>query len=174
MVSKFNTIIETNRLLLRPFTMDDVEASYQMNLDPEVSRYTGDGGVVDIFEMRNRIKDVIEGDYAKYGFGRFVVEWKETNEFIGFSGLKFLPDYDFVDLGYRFLQRFWGKGIATEAANASLDFAFQELKLNKVHAFAIRENQASTHVIDKLGFSFEKEIVDDGIKFDQYVIHSKH
>jgi len=151
--------------------MKDVEASYQMNLDPKVSRYTADGGVISREEMHKRIKDVIERDYAQYGFGRFAVECKNTHQFIGFTGLKFLPDYDLVDLGYRFAQNFWGKGIATETGKASLDFAYQTLKLKNVYAFALPENGASIRVMEKLGFIFDKTIIDEGILFNQYIHH---
>ena len=70
--------------------------------------YTADGGVVDREEMSRRIRGVVEGDYAQYGFGRFAVECIKTRQFIGFTGLKFLPDYNFVDL-VTDLQRAFGE-----------------------------------------------------------------
>ena len=170
MSKTFTHIIETKRLILRPFTMEDVEPSYQMNLDPEITKYTGDGGVIDRETMRRRIKGVVEGDYKKYGFGRFALEDKVTGEFIGFSGLKYLDDYQFIDLGYRLKKSYWGKGIATESCIASLDFAFNTLNLNELYAFAIKENKGSIRVLEKLGFNFEKEIVDDGLNYNQNFI----
>lgn len=165
----FTTIIETERLILRPHTMDDVEPSYQMNLDEEVSRYTGDGGVQTREAIHRRIKENVLGDYAKYGFGRFAVILKSENKFLGFSGLKYLPDLDSVDLGYRLRKDYWGKGYATESARASLDFGFNELKLPKIIALALPGNKASTHVMDKLGFEYDKMVVDEGIEAMQYV-----
>jgi RimJ/RimL family protein N-acetyltransferase len=84
--------IETERLLIRPFTMDDIEPSYQMNLDGEVSRYTSDGGVVSREEIERRIVEHVFGDYQKHGFGRLAVELKSEKKFIGFTGLKYMDE----------------------------------------------------------------------------------
>ncbi len=166
----FTEVIETPRLILRPFTMDDVDASYEVNLDPEVSRYTNDGGVRPYDEMKSRIFNVIDHDYQKYNFGRFAVIYKDTNEFIGFSGLKYLPEFDEVDLGYRFKQNYWGKGIATESSKVSLDFGFYKLNLEKIVCMAIPENTASVNVMTKLGFTYDSKIMEDGTLIDKYIL----
>lgn len=158
-----NLIIETERLILRPFTAEDIEPSYQMNLDAEVSKYTGDGGVVSIEEIERRIKEHVMGDYEKYGFGRFAVVLKETNQFIGFAGLKFLEDMNEVDLGYRFIQKYWGKGYASEASKACIDYGFNQLNLNEIIALVLPENIGSINVLDKLGFNYEKDYEEDGL-----------
>ena len=160
----------TDRLILRPFTLEDVPAQYEMNLDPDVSRYTGDGGVVGIDEIERRIKDHVLRDYKMYGYGRMVVEWKATGEIIGFCGLKYLSDLNEVDLGYRFVQRYWGKGIATEAGCAVLDFGWKDLGLKRVIAWVLPENVGSVRVLDKLGFHFEKALLEDGQVVHQYAI----
>ena len=160
--------IETERLILRPFTLEDIEPSYEMNLDKEVSRYTGDGGVISYEEMDKRIRGVVLGDYKDYGYGRFAVELKGIDSFIGFSGLKYLPEYGVTDLGYRFKQKYWGMGIATEAAKASIEYAFSILDLPELKAYALPENTASVRVLDKLGFRFECELEEDSLKYNQY------
>lgn len=165
----FTTRLETERLILRPHTMDDVEPAYQMNLDEEVSRFTGDGGVQSREEIHRRIKEDVLGDYAKYGFGRFAVILKSENKFIGFSGLKYLPDLDEVDLGYRLMRAYWGKGYATESAKTSLEFGFHELQLSKIIALALPENTASIRIMEKLGFTFDQMIVEDGLEVMQYL-----
>lgn len=156
-------VIETDRLLIRPFRLDDIEPSYQMNLDAEVSKYTGDGGVVSKKEIERRITENVFGDYEKYGFGRLAVEWKEEGRFIGFAGLKYLIDLDEVDLGYRFMQPYWGKGIATEASQACVKLGFETLNLEKLIALVLPENSGSIRVLEKLSFSYEKEIWEDGL-----------
>lgn len=166
--------IETDRLLLRPFTLDDVEASYQVNKDPEVTRYTNDGGVKTKERIQYLIENNVLGDYRKYGFGRFAVVLKEENKFIGFSGLKYLPEFDLVDLGYRFHRDYWGKGFATESGKASLAFGFEELKLSKIIGMVLPENKASIHVLEKLGFSFEKEFFEEDILIWQYEHTKRH
>jgi len=141
--------------------MEDIEPSYKMNLDAEVSRYTGDGGVVSKKEIERRIIENVFGDYEKHGFGRLAVELKGENKFIGFTGLKYLEDMDEVDLGYRFMKEYWGKGIATESAKACLNLGFETLELNKIIAMVLPENIGSIRVLEKLNFEYEKDIIED-------------
>jgi len=154
--------IKTKHLILRPFSLNDVEDCYQMNLDTAVSKYTGDGGVVSKQEIRRRITDDVLGDYKIYGYGRLAVTLKSTGRFMGFAGLKYLTDLEEVDLGYRFMSKYWGKGYATEAATACLALGFDKLGLTKIIAMVLPENKASIRVLEKLGFSFEKEIMENG------------
>lgn len=161
-LSKTNLHLETERLILRPFTLEDIEPSYQMNLDAEVNRYTGDGGIVSREELERRIKEDVLGDYQKHGYGRLALELKGEGRFIGFCGLKYLEDHQEVDLGYRLMSNYWGKGLATEAAKACVDFGFNQLKLPKIIAMVLPDNKASIHVLQKLQFQLEKEIVEDG------------
>ena len=156
--------IETERLILRPFTMEDVAPSYEMNLDAEVSKYTGDGGVVSKKEIERRIRENVLGDYQKHGYGRLAVILKKENKFIGFSGLKYLEDRKETDLGYRFMRSYWHNGIATEAAIACLDMGFNSFNLSKIIAMVLPENKASIRVLNKLNFKYDREIIEDGLK----------
>lgn len=162
--------IETERLILRPFTLDDIEPSYQMNLDAEVSKYTGDGGVVSREEMHRRITHDVMGDYQKHGFGRLAVELKSIGQFIGFCGLKYLDDYQEVDLGYRLVRSCWGKGMATEAARACVELGFGPLQLNRMMSMVLPENVGSVKVLEKLGFVFERQVEEEGELADLYVL----
>jgi RimJ/RimL family protein N-acetyltransferase len=141
--------------------MEDIEPSYIMNLDAEVSKHTGDGGVVSKEEIERRIVENVFGDYEKHGFGRLAVELKGENKFIGFTGLKYLEDMDEVDLGYRFMKEYWGKGIATESAKACVNLGFNKLGLKRLIAMVLPENIGSIRVLEKLNFEFEKEIIED-------------
>lgn len=154
-------IIETERLIIRPFNIGDIEASHVMNLDAEVSKYTGDGGIVSFAEIERRIKENVLGDYKKHGFGRMAVELKSENKFIGFAGLKYLEDLKEVDLGYRFMSTYWGKGIATEAGKAIMNYGVKTLELKRMIAMVLPENSGSIRVLEKLDFQFEKEIMED-------------
>ena len=160
-MSNSNLFIETERLLIRPFKMEDIAPSYKMNLDAEVSKYTGDGGVVSKKEIERRIVENVFGDYQKHGFGRLAVELKGENKFIGFTGLKYLEDLDEVDLGYRFMKEYWGKGIATESAKACVNLGFNTLELKRMIAMVLPENKGSIKVLEKLNFEYEKEIIED-------------
>jgi len=169
----FQHTIETDRLLLRPHTMDDVEATYQMNLDPRISKYTHDGGVKTKDEIRQIIQENVLGDYQKYGFGRFAVIHKEDNRFIGFAGLKYLPEMDAVDIGYRFLNEYWGRGIATEAGKACLAFGFEQLHLPQIIGLVLPANKASVRVLEKLGFTYEKKFYEEGELAHQYLLKAE-
>ncbi len=155
-------ILETERLILRPFTIDDIAACQLMNLDAEVSKYTGDGGIVSLEEIERRITENVLGDYKKYGYGRLAVELKSGEPFIGFCGLKYIPEDDEVDLGYRLMKKHWGQGLATEACVACMDYGFNTLKLERIMAMVMPDNLGSINVLKKLGFAFEKEVMEDG------------
>lgn len=165
-----NLIIETERLLIRPFSMDDIEPSYAMNLDAEVSEFTGDGGVVSKKEIERRIIENVFGDYKKHGFGRLAVELKGENKFIGFTGLKYLEDMDEVDLGYRLMKKYWGKGIATESARACVNLGFNTLGLSKLIAMVLPENRGSIRVLEKLNFEYEKDIIENNQLTKKYLL----
>ena len=160
-MSNPNLFIETERLLIRPFKMEDIEPSYTMNLHAEVSRYTGDGRIVSKKEIERRIVENVFGDYKKHGFGRLAVELKGENKFIGFTGLKYLEDLDEVDLGYRFMKEYWGKGIATESAKACVNLGFNTLGLKRMIAMVLPKNIGSIRVLEKLNFEYEKDIIED-------------
>lgn len=162
--------LHTPRLIIRPFTLDDIEPSYQMNLDTEVSKYTGDGGVLDKPELERRIKEDVMGDYHKHGYGRMAVEVKGGPSFIGFAGLKYLEDMGEVDIGFRFMSQYWGKGFATEAAQACIDFGFQHLGMKRIIGMVLPENGASIRVLEKCGLTFEKEIIEDGMLARVYAL----
>ncbi|MFT5820809.1 MAG: ribosomal-protein-alanine N-acetyltransferase [Crocinitomix sp.] len=162
--------IETERLILRPFILDDIAPSNEMNLDARVSKFTGDGGIVGEAEIERRIKENVMGDYAKYGYGRWAVELKGGKKFIGFAGLKFMADLNEVDLGYRLLFDYWGKGLATEAAKACLDYGFNTLQLKRIIATVLPDNIGSVRVLEKVGMQYEKEFIEDGLFVKQYCI----
>ncbi len=165
--------IETERLIIRPFTREDIEPSYAMNLDAEVSKYTGDGGVVSREETERRIIENVLGDYQKHGYGRLAVELKGENKFIGFTGLKYLEDLKEADLGYRFMKKYWGKGIATESALASLKLGFETLGLDRIIAMVLPENHGSVRVLEKLHFDYEKDIIEDGLTARYYSLNKE-
>jgi RimJ/RimL family protein N-acetyltransferase len=133
-----------------------------MNLDAQVSKFTGDGGVVSKGEVERRIRDHVLADYKKHGFGRLAVELKSNHQFIGFCGLKFLEDLKDVDLGYRFMSEYWGQGYATEASKAVIHYGFNTLNLVKIIAMVLPANIASVNVLKKLDFKFENDIDEDG------------
>lgn len=147
-------IVETSRLLLREFLLADSENLYLLNSDPDVIRYTGD----DAFQSEEDARRFLEryDKYRRYGYGRWTVILKETNEYAGWCGLSYMTESMETDLGFRLLKRFWNKGIATEAAKASIAYGFETLGLKKIVGRAMVENMASRRVLEKTGMQFEK------------------
>ena len=145
--------LETERLRLRWFTDDDVQVMYELNSDPDVIRYAEASPARDLVEARRRLEKGPLADYVKYGYGRFAVELKVTDEVIGFCGIKYLPEIDLPELGYRFLKKYWGVGIGTEAARVCVDFAREDLGIEMLVALIDPENTASIRIAEKLGMT---------------------
>jgi RimJ/RimL family protein N-acetyltransferase len=147
-----NIILETERLLLRPFKMGDEEGILEFCSNKLAQQHTGDIVRNTIEEAIGLINDVWLKDYQNYGYGRFAVIHKADNKIIGFNGVKYLSDFGHTDLGYRFLPEYWGKGIATESSKAIIKYAFEKLKLEEIYGFVYPENPASARVLSKLNF----------------------
>jgi RimJ/RimL family protein N-acetyltransferase len=157
-------VIDTGRLILRRFHENDLEAFFQLCSQPHVIRYAQSVPLASLAEARELMRTAPFHDYATYGYGRFACVWKETGDVIGFSGVKYVPEIGDTELGYRFLPEFWGRGLATEAGRASIEFARTELRLARLVALVHPENVASAGVLTKLGFSVERALRYSGVK----------
>ena len=156
-----HVIIETERLILRQFEPGEGALIYTLNEDPEVTLYTGDP-VRHLAHANEVLEQVILPQYALYNHGRWAVHTKPGGEFIGWCGLKYRPELDEVDLGYRFIKSAWGKGYASEAAMASIRYGFEKLGLRRIVGRAMCGNLASLKVLEKCGMKFiGEEIVDE-------------
>ncbi len=151
-----NPIAETNRLILREFEISDAERFYRLNSNTEVIQYTGDEPFKDIKAAEEFLKNY--DHYLKYGFGRWAVILKDSDEFIGWCGLKYTPEWDEHDIGFRFFQQHWGKGYATESALKCLELAKEKFEITRIVGRAVKQNAASIQVLKKLGFIFKKEM----------------
>lgn len=147
-------ITETERLILREIEQGDAPAMFELNSDPEVVRYTGDGPFDSPAEAESFVRAYVAKNSGT-GFGRWIIQLKETGEVLGWCGLKKQENGE-VDLGYRIYRRYWGKGYATEAAIASLEYGFKQKKLDKIIGVARVENIASIRVLEKCGMTFER------------------
>jgi len=156
-----NVVIETNRLLLRTFTTDDAGLVYELNKDPEVTRYTGDP-MADIEQARQVLEKTIIPQYVLYNYGRWAVHIKQGLAFIGWCGLKFRPERNEIDLGYRFIRSYWGNGYATEAAFACIQYGFEKLHLPRIFAGAEPGNTGSWRILEKCGMQYIGDELIDG------------
>ncbi len=154
-------LFETPRLILRQFTVSDAPLILALNSDPEVVQYLHEPTLKTEAQAEKILNDIILPQY-KNNLGRWAIHTKEKMEFIGWCGLKYRPDLDETDLGYRLMQKAWGKGFATEAAQHSLDYGFKTLNLTLITARAHIENTASARILENIGMTFIGEgIVDD-------------
>ena len=148
--------IETSRLRLRMFTPEDLDALASILSDRDVVRYLGMG------EPRSREKsqatiDAILSHWNKHGFGIWALDHKERGQLIGWCGLQFLDKTPEVEVAYLLDKPYWGAGLATECALASLQYGFDQLKLDRIVAIARPENVASYRVMDKVGMKYERD-----------------
>lgn len=153
---------ETEHLTHRAFEVGDAAAMYALNSHPEVMRYTGEAPVASVEAAREAI--AAYPDFEAVGYGRWACVLKETGGVIGFCGLKWLEDLGEVDIGFRFLPEFWGRGLGTEAASACLRFGFETIGLGRIIGLVLPANGASVRVLEKIGMSREGEIALDGMR----------
>lgn len=149
-------MIETPRLILRPFKGGDLDAFAAMNADPDVMRYIGDGKPQTTAQTQILLNAILD-HWDQHGFGLCAVIDKASREFAGFCGLQYLDNTSEIEIGYRFAKRFWGIGVATEAARASLKHAFEQLGLDRIVAVVQPENVASQWVVQKIGLRYVKD-----------------
>ncbi|MDN3694559.1 GNAT family N-acetyltransferase [Chryseobacterium tructae] len=161
-------ILETNRLFLRELTTEDADHFYELNSNPNVIQYTGDSSFENVEEALAFLKNY--RDYHENGYGRWAVIDKSNTEFLGWCGLKYDKFKDETDIGFRFFERNWNKGLATESAAGCLKYGFDKLHLKKIVGRAMSENIASIKVLQKLGLTFDKEFDFNGQKGVMYSV----
>jgi RimJ/RimL family protein N-acetyltransferase len=154
------TEIRTPRLILRRWYDHDLAPMADINADPEVMRWVGDGSVLDLDGTAEAI-EAWEEEWDEEGFGLFAVELLASGEVAGFAGLsvpEFLPEVlPAVAISWRLGSPFWGQGYAAEAAHATLEFALQDRGLDRVISINRPGNDASENIIRKLGMTPERE-----------------
>lgn len=146
-------ILETDRLILSLQTYADTENLVNLNSDPDVVRYTGDVTLANALEARKLLEEKVFPQWQTHKMGRFSVTLKDGT-YLGWCGLKYHPETDEVDLGYRFMKKYWGKGYATESSRSCLDYGFKTLGLKRIIAKAMPDNKDSIKVMIKLGMNF--------------------
>ena len=153
------TYLQTERLEIRPFTLQDAEAYWPLVSDPAVLRYTGEAPVDSIDAVRELLASRPLRDYEVHGYGRMACTEKSTGRLVGFCGLKYLEDLQETDIGYRFLPTCWGKGYATESAQIIMQDGARTLGLSRIIGLVEPENIGSVRVLEKLGLAFESQVM---------------
>lgn len=168
-------ILETERLILREIELSDAQGMFELDSDYDVHKYLGEPVVNSIEESIEKIKN-IQNQYLVNGVGRLAVIEKSSNTFLGWAGLKLeapRPHHpeQYYDIGYRLIKKFWGKGFATEASKAALDYGFKQLKISDIYADVDANNTASKKVLEKMGLKYIKSFDDEGFLVDWYHIN---
>jgi RimJ/RimL family protein N-acetyltransferase len=146
--------IRTPRLHLRLWRDEDLPAFAALNTDPRVMEWLP--RPLDRAESDARVSRMRD-HFARHGFGFWAVEAPGVADFIGSVGLA-VPDFEAhftpcVEVGWRLAHEHWGKGYATEAARAALDFGFRQLALEEIVAFTVPANRRSRGVMERIGMS---------------------
>lgn len=149
-------IIETERLRLRPFTVDDLPTLLRIRSDEDVSRYLGTAAMQTPEFIERRLQFYMDCR-EKYGFSMSPAVRKSDGAFVGWGGIQPLEETGEIEVGYGFDKPYWGRGYATELAAAWLRYGFERAGLARIVAVAAPENMGSRRVMEKLGMSYERD-----------------
>lgn len=164
----------TSRLALREFTDADLPLLAALLADPEVMRYSWRGPLD--AEGSKAVLAGFQRGYREHDFGKWALHLRATGEFVGYSGLESCrPEAPAgFELGYRLAPRFWGQGLAAEAAEAIVRHIFATTQLTQVFAFLEPANVASVRVLEKTGFRrINQGLPINGKKMDAYRIEAR-
>jgi len=148
--------LETERLIIRPFTLEDAGAFHFILGDPEVMKDIPSGTSASVDETRERLRKIIKG-YETWGFCLWALVNRRTGEMVGNCGLIPVegkgPE---VEVSYDIARKHWGKGYATEAARACLRYGLEELGLEEIIAMTFPHHRASQRVMEKAGMVYRE------------------
>lgn len=146
-------LLETERLLLRPFNENDIDAVFAMRSDADLMRFIR-APQTDRKEAESWVK-LVSSRWETERIGFCAVIEKPSNQFAGWCGLWRLKETDEIEVGYALVKNFRGQGIASEASEAFLVYGFEILDLKEIVAVARPENRASRAVMERLGMTYD-------------------
>jgi [ribosomal protein S5]-alanine N-acetyltransferase len=160
-------ILETERLILRRFVLEDLDDLFELYRDEEIRRYFPEG-VLNYAQTKAELEWFLNGHPRFPELGLWATVNKETGEFMGRCGLLpwIIEDRQEVEVAYLLGKKFWGQGFATEAALAIVQYAFENLDLSRLICLIDPENTASAKVAERIGMHFEQRV--DGIDGDNF------
>lgn len=165
-----NVKIETERLILRNFRLEDFEELAPIMADPKGMKFSRTGNVLSVSETQDKITGFI-ASYKKHGFGKWAVIFKEHRRLIGYCGIAVeqVDNKDEKEIGYRLDSKYWNQGLATEAAAATIQYGFETFHFPYILGIADRENKASIRVLKKLGMIYQRKTIFYGVEMDVYI-----
>lgn len=170
--------LETERLILRELRESDIDGIFELDSNEKVHEYLGKNPIKTKEQALTNIQ-FIRTQYKELGIGRFACIEKASGDFIGWSGLKFNTGekeklnghQDFIDIGYRFIPKYWGKGYGYESAVACLEFGFNQMNYNTIYGAADVDNIGSNKILSKIGLQFVNEFTYKDVKVNWYKLN---
>ena len=148
-------VIETERLILRRMTIDDLDELVALQADPDIVRFMGPFDREQALDWLRRV----DQNWQDHGYGRVAVTDRRTGRLLGRSGIMFLEEFQETELGWTLGRDAWGRGYATEAARACADWMFRDFQLPYLTSLIERGNVRSIGVAKRLGMSPLREDV---------------
>ncbi len=169
--------LETNRIILREFMLNDLEDFHSLETNEAVVKYLTNYPKRSLEESKELLNQVIS-QYSNFKTGRLAMIDKATQGFVGWCGIKFNNHKrhvyeNFYDLGYRIHPNYWGNGLATEASVACLNYGLNELEILKINAIVNTQNTQSLKVISKVGFNYKESFLEDETEKHWYEVKRK-
>ena len=160
--------IETQRLILREFQRADCRELAPILADSKVMKFSPTG-VISTSQTQKKIAGFMTC-YQRFGFGKWAVILKELNQVIGYCGIA-IEQIDAraeTEIGYRLSSKYWGQGLATEAASAAIQYGFKTFKIPYILGIAESANIASIKVLKKVGMEYERQTTFHDVRMDVY------
>lgn len=154
-----DSFYETERLIIRPMSLDDAEFIFDLYNRPKFIQFIGDRHIKTVADAENYIKERFLPQLERLGYGNYLMVTKEGNHKIGGVGIFEREGLDVVDIGFSLLDEFEGKGYAYEAASKVKSIGMNDFGLKKLSAITSKDNFSSQKLIEKLGLKFQKHII---------------
>jgi RimJ/RimL family protein N-acetyltransferase len=167
-------VLETERLILRTWYLDDAEALFKIYSNPELYRFTGSDPFPDVETTRRYMEEYFINYQKEYGFCVWAVVEKASGKLVGTCGLGYFDGRPELGLGYWFDPEYWGRGYATEAARACVEYAFHKLNVPELASMTHSQNKASQRVLEKAGFRCVEMITEDDGTVGMLYVAKKH
>jgi len=157
--AKENNFYETERLIIRPISLEDADLIFELYNMPRFIQFIGDRYIHSLSDAENYIKSKFLPQLERLGYGNYLIATKDGNHKIGGVGIFEREGLDIADIGFSLLERFENKGYAFEAAQKVKSVGMDEFGLQKISAITTKDNISSQKLIEKLGLKFQKYVI---------------
>jgi RimJ/RimL family protein N-acetyltransferase len=161
--------IRTSRLLLRPWEPQDAEAWFGILQEDGILRYFPNPKPPPRHKADAYIAHHLE-QWAEYGYGHWAVVMQDDNRVVGWNGLEYLPELGETEVAYLLSKTVWGRGYASEAARAAIEYGFGTVGLQQIIGLVHQDNVASISVLEKCGLGFADRLKLWGMEMCRYRI----